>query len=424
MTEQPGDRRADATREVRLLEVAPGRAGVAAVYAALPDALAGAGPALGIVPLGDDLAATRARHAVLGRSDTRDLGPVQVSGLGIPADDQDHATWVDDDVAVVLATSGSTGDPRGVLLPGAALLASARAAYSRLGGPGAWLLALPVTGVGGLQVLVRSLVAQVEPLVLASVGGAGSFDPQEFADLTWRLDPSLPAYTSIVPTQAAKLLEHDAGLDALRAYEAVLLGGARTPPALLARLREHHVAAVTTYGMTETSGGMVYDGVPLDGVGVRVLDPGTDGIGRLALTGPTIARGYLGDDGLTASTFVDGSLVTGDVGRVTHGVVEVLGRLDDVVQVGGTNVAVQAVEDLLASVSADACVLAAPDETWGSRLTAYVVASDATPDDDRLAALVTDALGHAAVPRDWVRLDALPHLPNGKPDRETLRRLP
>jgi O-succinylbenzoic acid--CoA ligase len=182
------------------------------------------------------------------------------------------------------------------------------------------------------------------------------------------------------------------------------------------------VAAITTYGMTETSGGMVYDGRPLDGVGVRVLDPGPDGSGRLVLSGPTLARGYLGDDRLTAATFVDGSLVTGDVGRVTDGVVEVLGRLDDVVQVGGVNVAVQAVEDLLASVSADACVLAAPDDAWGVRLTAYVVPSPATPDDDALVALVTDLLGRAAVPRAWSRLDAIPHLPNGKPDREALRR--
>jgi o-succinylbenzoate---CoA ligase len=393
VSEQAGDR-----REVRLLAVEPGRAGVAAVYAALPDALAGAGPALGIAPTGPDAAAVRSREAV---------GP---------------GTVVDQDVAVVVATSGSTGTPRGVLLPGAALLASARAAYSRLGGPGAWLLALPVTSVGGLQVLVRSLVAQVEPLVLSSVGGAGSFDPQEFADLTWRLDPSLPAYTSIVPAQAARLLTDEAGLAALRAYEAVLLGGARTPPTLLAALREHHVAAITTYGMTETSGGMVYDGRPLDGVGVRVLDPGSDGTGRLALTGPTLARGYLGDDALTAATFVEGALLTGDVGRVRDGVVEVLGRLDDVVQVGGVNVAVQAVEDLLATVSADACVLAVPDDTWGARLTAYVVPSAETPDDDALAALVTDRLGRSAVPRAWRRMQAIPHLPNGKPDREALRR--
>jgi O-succinylbenzoic acid--CoA ligase len=226
-----------------------------------------------------------------------------------------------------------------------------------------------------------------------------------------------------VPTQAARLLDDEAGLAALRAYEAVLLGGARTPPALLARLRGHHVAAITTYGMTETSGGTVYDGRPLDGVDVRVLDPGPDGTGRLALSGPTLARGYLGDDELTASTFVDGTLLTSDLGRVSDGIVEVLGRLDDVVQVGGVNVAVQALEDLLASVSSDACVLAASDATWGSRLTAYVVPSAATPGDDQLAALVTDTLGKAAVPRTWVRLDELPHLPNGKPDRETLRRL-
>jgi O-succinylbenzoic acid--CoA ligase len=396
VSEQAGDR-----REVRLLAVAPGPDGVATVYAALPDALAGAGPALGIAPSGSDAAAARARAAVLIHPDPR---------------------GVDQDVAVVVATSGSTGTPRGVLLPGAALLASARAAYSRLGGPGAWLLALPVTSVGGLQVLVRSLVAQVEPLVLSSVGGAGSFDPREFADLTWRLDPSLPAYTSIVPAQAARLLADEDGLAALRAYEAVLLGGARTPPPLLAALREHHVAAITTYGMTETSGGMVYDGRPLDGVGVRVLDPGPDGTGRLALTGPTLARGYLGDDELTASTFVDGALLTGDLGRVTDGVVEVLGRLDDVVQVGGVNVAVQAVEDLLATVSAGACVLATPDDTWGARLTAYVVPSAETPDDDSLAALVADRLGRPAVPRSWRRLEAIPHLPNGKPDREALRR--
>ena len=429
MREHGGD--SASRRQVRLLEVVPGPDGVAALLAALPDALAGVGPALGVAAAGDDLAAVRTRAAVLGPAPPAgDGAPVPVLDPvdGRSADERSGSgsssggRTVTADIAVVLSTSGSTGRPRGVLLPGAALLASARAAYARLGGPGAWLLALPVTGVGGVQVLVRSLLAQVEPLVLSSVGGAGRFDPQEFADLTWRLDPSLPAYTSIVPAQAARLLDDDTGLAALRAYEAVLLGGARTPPSLLARLREHHVAAVTTYGMTETSGGMVYDGVPLDGVGVRVLEPDADGVGRLALSGPTVARGYLDDDELTRAVFVDGAHLTGDVGRVVDGLVEVLGRLDDVVQVGGVNVAVSSVEDLLVSVSADACVLAAPDETWGSRLTAYVVPAAGTPSDDGLAALVTDRLGRAAVPRAWVRLDAIPHLPNGKPDRESLRR--
>ncbi len=386
-----------ARRPVRLLEVVPGPNGVAAVIDALPAALAGEGPALGVAPAGGAEHARRQREAV-------------VAGDAL----------VDDDVAVVVATSGSTGTPRGVMLPAASLLASANAALERLGGPGAWTLALPVTSGGGLQVVLRALVADVEPLVLPSVGGAGAFDPADLARLTWRLAPSLPAYTSLVPAQVARMLDDVDGFEALRAYEAVLLGGARTPGPMLARLRAAHVAAIPTYGMTETSGGMVYDGRPLSHVGVAVLDPDENGVGRLALSGATLARGYLGDDAATRERFVDGQHLTGDLGRVRDGVVEVIGRLDDVVQVGGVNVAVAAVEDLLLGACDDACVLASDDEAWGSRLSAYVVGG---PSDDHLAALVGDALGRPAVPRAWVRLDAIPHLPNGKPDRDTLRTL-
>ncbi len=431
-------------REVRLLEVVPGAAGVAAVLAALPDALAGVGPALGFAPVGEEPYAVRARAAVLGPNvaDRRDVADGRdvadrrdvTAGRDV-ADGRDrtegvvsadgatgHLRRADAEVAVVLATSGSTGRPRGVLLPGPALLASAHAAYEHLGGPGAWLLALPVTGIGGLQVLVRSLVAQVEPVVLSSVGGASSFDPREFAAATWRLDPSLPAYTSLVPTQAARLLEDPDGLAALRGYEAVLLGGARTPPALLARLLEEHIVAITAYGMTETSGGMVYDGVTLPGVTAAVIDADASGVGRIVLGGPTIARGYLGDPDATRAAFVDGRLLTGDLGRMHGADLEVLGRLDDVVQVGGVNVALTAVEDVLQRVCADACVLAAPDETWGARLTAYVV--DARDSDEALAALVEHELGRAAVPRTWTHLAAIPHLATGKPDRQSLAARP
>ena len=174
------------------------------------------------------------------------------------------------------------------------------AMHERFGGPAAWLLALPVTGIGGLQVLVRSLVGQCEPIVLRSVGGAASFDPAEFADATWRLDPSLPAWTSLVPAQAARLLDDPAGLAAMRAYEMVLLGGARTPPALLERLRDESIAAVTSYGMTETCGGAYYEGTALPGVAATILEPDADGVGRIAIGGPTVARGYLGDAAATA----------------------------------------------------------------------------------------------------------------------------
>jgi O-succinylbenzoic acid--CoA ligase len=412
VSRQDGDDRAPhrvAGRPLALLEVAPGPVGVAAVLAALPDALAGVGPALAIAPSGADAYAAHARAAVLGLATP-------------PARTPPESGTVDADVAVVLATSGSTGAPRGVLLPAAALLASAHAAYAHLGGPAAWLLALPVTGVGGLQVLVRSLVAQVDPVVLGSVGGATSFDPREFAAATWRLDPSLPAFTSLVPAQAARLVDDPEGLAALRAFEVVLLGGARTPTALLDRLLDAQVAAVTTYGMTETSGGQFYDGVALPGVSASILDADPSGLGRIALAGPTIARGYLGDEDASALTFVEGRVLTQDVGRMHGADLEVLGRLDDVVQVGGVNVAVSAVEDLIASLADDACVLADPDGTWGHRLTAYV--AGAASDDAALSGVVRDALGPAAVPRRWVHLDVIPHLPTGKPDRAALRARP
>jgi O-succinylbenzoic acid--CoA ligase len=388
-------------REVRLLTVAPGRAGAAAVLEALPAALAGSGPALALAPAGEDRPAAAARAAVTA------------------------ADTVDDDVAVVLATSGSTGAPRGVALPAAALLASAHAAHARLGGPGAWLLALPVTSAGGLNVVVRALVAQTEPLVLDSIGGGGTFDPGAFAALTWRLDPSLPAYTSLVPAQAARLLGDDGSLAALRGYQAVLLGGSRTPLPLLEDLLAAHVAAVTTYGMTETCGGAVYDGLPLDGVAVDVVSPDADGVGRVRIGGTTLARGYVG--GADAGDgFADGWLLTGDLGRLHRGddggvELEVLGRIDDVVQVGGVNVGLLAVEDVLAEVVDDAVVIAEADETWGARITAYVVGTDATDDD--LAEHVALALGRPAVPRRVVRLEAIPMLATGKPDRAALAEL-
>lgn len=388
-------------RDLRRVDVAPGPAGVEALLDLLPAALAGDGPALAVAPAGDDVAALRAQAAVL----------------------PDPSTTVEDDVAVVLATSGSTGTPRGVLLTASALLASGEAALTTLvGGAAAWSLALPVTSAGGLAVLVRSLMSSTEPEVVPSVGGASRFAAAEFAAATWRLDPSLPACASLVPTQAALLLDDAEGLAALRAYDAVLIGAARTPPALLARLRAAQVAAVPTYGMTETCGGLVYDGVPLPGAAVRV----DDATGRIDLSGPMLARGYL--DG--AELLVDGWLRTQDAGRLVDGRLEVLGRLDDVVQVGGVNVAVGAVEDVIAPHVDDVVVLAEPDDRWGARLAAYVVipgdaASDDVPPEtiDALSAAVAAELGRAAVPRTWVRLAVVPLLPNGKPDRAALREI-
>src|SRR5262245_41977318 len=171
---------------------------------------------------------------------------------------------VEPDTAVGVATSGSTGDAKGVLLSGAALRASAAATHERLGGPGRWLLALPANHIAGLQLLVRALVAELSPVVM---GGAAGFRARAFTEAASDvLSEPGPHYTALVPTQLTRLLADGGdGLRALRRFNAVLLGGAATPGALLVRAIDAGVRVVTSYGMTETAGGCVYDGVPLAG---------------------------------------------------------------------------------------------------------------------------------------------------------------
>jgi O-succinylbenzoic acid--CoA ligase len=311
---------------------------------------------------------------------------------------------LEDGADLVVVTSGSTGAARGVLLPASALRASATATLERLGGPGTWLLALPVSAVAGLQVLVRSALAGTVPTVLAP--------GEPLADAVARL-PAGRRYTALVPTQLRRCL--DAEPDALRALDAVLVGGAAADPALLARAREAGVAVVTTYGMTETSGGCVYDGVPLDGVRVRVDD------GGIAVSGPVLALGYRRDPGGTAAAFAGGEFRTRDAGTVdAHGRLTVTGRLDDVVVTGGVNVAPQAVEGALRAHPDvdDAVVFGRPDDEWGQRVVAAVVPRDgAAPDLAALRAWVAGRLGAPSAPRELHLVDAVPTLHTGKPDR-------
>jgi O-succinylbenzoic acid--CoA ligase len=304
---------------------------------------------------------------------------------------------------LVVVTSGSTGGGRGVLLSADALRASGTATADRLGGAGAWLLALPVSAIAGLQVLCRSLLAGTTPTVL----GRG----ESLAAAVARM-PAGRRYAALVPTQLRRHLETEPA--ALRALDAVLVGGAATDPGLLARAREAGVAVVTTYGMTETAGGCVYDGVPLDGVSVR---GGDDGI---SLSGPVLALGYRGQPEATAEAFADGWFRTRDAGTLAGGVLTVHGRLDDVVVTGGVNVVPQAVEGVLREhpAVADAVVFGRPDDEWGQRVVAAVVpAPGADPELSVLRPWVTERLGAAAAPRELHRIPAVPVLHTGKPDR-------
>ncbi|MGY2064734.1 o-succinylbenzoate--CoA ligase [Blastococcus sp. SYSU DS0619] len=309
---------------------------------------------------------------------------------------------------LVVVTSGSTGDGRGVLLPAAALRASAAATHDRLGGPGSWLLALPVSAIAGLQVLCRAALAGRPAIRL----GAG----EALADAVARMPADARRYTSMVPTQLRRALDTEPGT--LRAFDAVLVGGAAADPALLDRARAEGVAVVTTYGMTETAGGCVYDGRPLDGVGVRVADGGVE------LAGPTLALGYRGDPEATAAAFADGWFRTRDAGTLdADGRLTVHGRLDDVVITGGVNVAPAAVEAALREHPdvADAVVLGRPDPEWGQRVVAAVVPSPgASPDLAVLRPWVSERLGAPAAPRELHLVSAVPLLHTGKPDRRAV----
>lgn len=358
-----------------------------------------------------------------------DGGPALGLGMLAGAPDQ-----VADGVAAVIATSGSSGIPKRVALSAEALRASAEATAARIGS-GRWLLALPAGYVAGLQVMVRSILAGTEPAQLD-----GRFSPISFAEATLAmLRPSTghatggfpELYTSLVPAQVATLL--DAADDtavraALQAYRAILVGGQSLPEPLRDRAVGLGVRLVRTYGSTETSGGCVYDGVPLDTVGVRVVD------GELRIAGPMLAEGYLGDGSLTAQTFVHDEhgirwYRTGDLGLVEDGVVRVHGRADNVIVSGGINVSLDRVERIVRRIPGlhDAVVVGVPDERWGEASVIVAARGEVLrrSESEQLGQAreaVADELGRHARPTRLIVVDEIDVVSSGKPDREAIRR--
>jgi O-succinylbenzoic acid--CoA ligase len=321
--------------------------------------------------------------------------------------EQPDGVDVDDGVGVVIATSGSTGGPKGAELSWSALAASAAATGERLGRDPAdhWLSCLPWQHIGGLQVWLR---ARAEGL---PVDVLGAFDVDGVAQSTATL-------VSLVPTQLSRLLDAGVGLGRFRA---VLLGGAAAPPAMLDRAVRAGARIVTTYGMSETCGGCVYDGRPLPGV--RVDTAGTDG--RIRLRGPVLMNGYRLRPDLTADALLDGWLCTEDLGSFDGERLVVHGRADDVILTGGENVAAGAVAELLMAHPdvRDAAVTGVPDEEWGERVVAVVVAGESWPTLATLRSWVADRAGPAAAPSGLVIVPSIPRLTSGKPDRLAVRTL-
>ena len=350
--------------------------------------------------------------------------------------------------AVIVSTSGSTGRPKKTVLTTQALTASGRATERATSGPGQWLLCLPAHYVAGVQVLARSVLAGTTPVPMAP----GPFTPEGFARAASRMNHET-RYVSVVPTQLQRILDPaDAAplpqaVNALARFDAILVGGSALPRTLAQQAGDAGLTVVSTYGMSETCGGCVYNGRALDTVRIRTVPDDAagelshftsppshgPGVGRIWLGGGVVAGGYLDDTRQTGEHFrvIDGQrwYRTDDLGHITEGgTVSVLGRTDDVINTGGIKVSAGVVTAALTSHPGirGALVVPVPDAEWGHAVAALVIPRDGEFTNrlrKELADLVREHHGSPAVPKHWRCVAELPLLSTGKPDRHTAAQL-
>lgn len=342
--------------------------------------------------------------------------------LPVPAHDSARTTLlntsqragqpIDPETALVVATSGSTGTPKGAQLTAGNLVSSADATHQFLGGEGQWLLALPAHHIAGLQVLVRSLIAGVDPLQINLTHG---FDIRDFARAAGELARTGErAYTSLTPMQLAKAMDTLQGIEALQLLDAILVGGAALNPQLAASAADMQINVVTTYGSSETSGGCVYDGRPIPGARVRLQE------GRIHLGGPMIAHGYRNHPGHEA--FAEpGWFATSDAGFIEDRHLVVTGRLDAVIDSGGLKLQPEVLEQAMLAVPGvtGACVVGIPDPRLGQAIVAAYTGT-ASP-GEVIAGL--DHLPRWQLPKELQRLTELPLTGPGKVDRRGVAKL-
>ena len=304
---------------------------------------------------------------------------------------------VADHVPLILESSGSTGYPKLVQLGMAALIASLEANKERLGGNGQWLLALPVDHIAGAQVLLRSIWAETESVVMDPTK---SFTPEAFLKASLQLT-HVRRFVSLVPTQLRRLLKagetNHEYIAALAGFEAVLVGGEKVDWGMVQQLRLDGVNVVTSYGMTETAGGCVYNGVPLDGVRIDIDNQ------RIVISGPMLAEG------------LQPSYRTADIGEFQDGKLEVLGRANRVINSGGLKVSLDRVEEIVNAMPGAINSIAVPlfSADWGERVGVYVQTEldefDPTP-------TLLATIGPQARPLEFRHGSDSLLMSNGKPD--------
>ena len=310
---------------------------------------------------------------------------------------------VDGDVAVIVETTGSSGALKLVALGRKALLASARLSLDSLGARlgATWSLFLPLNHIAGVNVLVRSLELGTTPIDLRSA--------KEF--------PSAH-FTAIVPTQLFQALNGNSNLlQHLKSNKAVLVGGASLSDDLYQNAIAQDINIVCTYGMSETSGGCVYEGQPLGDTKVRISSQGL-----IEISGPTLATTYLGNEALWNSQLTDGWFTTTDLGEIdSQGRLTILGRADDICNSGGEKISLSLVEKVLVDnfPSAQWAAIAVDDQKWGQRLVVCAAGSQ-LPTTPEISSLIETSLGEIAKPKQILHLDQLPTIGIGKIDRNAL----
>ena len=307
-----------------------------------------------------------------------------------------HSTSVRSDISLLVATSGSTGTPKEIALTASALLASATASnkYLKASKGDTWSLLLPLTHIAGINVLMRAMQLGTDPLDLRN--HVGEYPHADF--------------TAIVPTQLFNALtQNSALLKHLQGAKAVLVGGA----SLSEELRAQGVAAginiVATYGMSETCGGCIYDGVALEGVKFEIT-----GNGSIKITGPVLAE----------VEKEDGWFVTQDLGKIVDGKLQVIGRSDDVIISGGENISLSAIEAAISKKYPDLLVaaFATADSKWGQALHLAVQSNDESI-KSQLSEVLVNSIGNHVKPKSVILLDKLPQIGVGKIDRISLAKM-
>ena len=327
------------------------------------------------------------------------MAPSEVIDASFTASSLPNGRPMQDGDALVIASSGSTGSPKGIIHTHSSLLAGAQASASRLQltSDDHWLVCIPVSHVGGFSVISRAL----------HIGAALTLLPAFDVAAVQEAAKNGATHASLVATALSRI---DASL-----FRTILLGGSSAPDNLPSNV-------IATYGMTETGGGVVYNGQPLDNVEIKIVD------GEIFLRCPMLMRAYRDDQTISIT---DGWYATGDIGEIDeNGKLSVRGRQSDMIITGGENVWPSVVEYSLAShpLVNQVVVRGMPDTTWGQRVVAYVVLNDAaqTPEVKLLSDLrehVKQTLPAFCAPQQIVVLAEIPRTSLGKVDIQALSSL-